>query len=186
MSAVDIVIVLILLWGAHSGWKAGFMKEVFSVCGFAVGLLIAVLAYKLFGEHLCPALGSHSTLSFCLYMFAFVALWVIVPVLLGTWAVKMGSRIKDPFEGWVCKLTGALVGLVKYYVLISFVFSAMAYVGVINQQKKSESLFYKYVSVLGDAVFQEKTILEESGELDEKTVIIKFDRKDSLHIDAPK
>jgi len=186
MSTVDIVIIAILAWGAYRGWKSGLIKELLSTLGVAVGIGLAVLVFYLFAEHFCPSLGKPSEVSFYLSVLEFVVLWVVMPIMLGVLAAWLGRKLPACPKGWVGSLLGALVGLGKYYVLISFVFTAMAYVGILSPQKKSDSLLYDYVAALGHCVYQDRTVMEESGDWDEKTVIINFDRKDSLETDVAK
>ena len=38
---IDIFIIVVLLWALFSGWRSGFVKEVTSLIGALVGLLIA-------------------------------------------------------------------------------------------------------------------------------------------------
>lgn len=176
MLSVDAVIVLILLWGAWRGWKSGFIKEVFSTCGLVVGLLAAVLFYKTLGEHFTPVLGSGSIASYAGCVLAFVLIWVLVPVLAGMVANVMTKAVKSVFLGPLNSLLGMLLGTVKFLILISFVFSAMSYVGIVSERKKNASRLYPYVTALGDLALGGSTIAEESGKTKDKTVVIRFDR----------
>lgn len=176
MLSVDIVIVLILLWGAWRGWKNGLVKEVISTCGIMLGLLVAVLFYKTLGEHFSPLLGSGSMASYIGCILAFVLIWVLVPLLAGLAANMVTKAVKSVLLGPLNSLLGMLVGAVKFLILISFVFSAMSYVGIISEQKKNDSKLYPYVTALGNLALGKGNIAEESGKNEEKTVIIKFDR----------
>lgn len=186
MSSVDVVIIAILIWGGYRGWKSGVIKELFSTCGFIAGLILAALFYSIFGEHFCPALGSHSQMSFVSCVLVFVAMWVMVPILLGAGVNMLTKKVKPVLENWIGSLIGVLIGVIKYYVLISFVFTAMSYVGILSESKKADSLLYYYVAALGETFYQGNTIVEESGAFKDSTVIIHFDRKDTLHVDATK
>ncbi len=176
MVTVDVIIVLILLWGAWRGWKAGLIKEAISTCGLIVGLLFAVLFYKTLGEHFTPLLGSGSLASYGGCVLAFVAIWVLVPLLAGMAANVLTKAVKSVALGPLNSLLGMLLGAVKFLILISFVFSAMSYVGIVSEQKKNSSKLYPYVTALGDLALGKSNIAEESDKNKEKTVIIKFDR----------
>lgn len=176
MSSVDIVIILILLWGAYRGWKAGMVKEIFSTCGFAVGLVAACLLYKTVGEHLSPAFGSGSMASYGGCVLAFILIWVVVPILFGVLANVLTKTVKVFCLGPVNKIVGLLIGAAKYFALMSLAYSAMAYVGIISPEKKAASAFYPYITVIGNQVFGDKTLAEKDAEENEKTVIITFDR----------
>lgn len=186
MSSVDIIIVLILLWGAWRGWKSGFIKEVFSTCGLIVGLIVAVLFYKTLGEYFAPALGSGSIASYAGCVLAFVLIWVLMPVFASIGANVLTKAVKGGLIGPLNSLLGMVLGAVKFLILISFVFSAMSYVGIISEQKKNSSQLYPYVAAMGNIVLGKSTVAEESGKLKDKTVIIKFNRGHKGEKDATK
>lgn len=185
MSSVDIIILVILLWGAFRGWKSGFIKEVFSSVGIVAGLVVAILFYSQLGEYFTPALGSGSVASFTSSVLAFIIIWVVVPIVLSVVANVLTRTAKGLHAGPLNSISGLLVGMLKYFVLISFVFSAMAYVGIISEQKKNASLFYPYITLLGNTVYEGRSVAEESGELKDDTVIIPVrHHKDSLKING--
>ena len=65
------------------------------------------------------------------------------------------------------------VGAIKYFLLLSVVFSAMAYVGILSEEKKQESKLYPYITVVGNAIYEHRDIVTESGKLKDDTVFIK-------------
>lgn len=173
MSSVDIIIVIILLWGAWRGWRAGFIKEIFSACGFVVGLILAMLFYSVLGEHFAPALGSGSQASFIGCVLAFILIWVVVPILFGFVANALTKTVKALHAGAFNSLLGMIVGVAKYFLLISVVFSAMAYVGILSEEKKQQSLLYPYITVVGNTIYEHRNIALDSGKLDDDTVYVK-------------
>ncbi|MBO4593432.1 MAG: CvpA family protein [Bacteroidaceae bacterium] len=173
MSSVDIIIVCILLWGAWRGWKSGFIKELFSTCGFVVGLILAALFYSVLGEHLSPAFGSGSMASFGGCVLAFILIWVMVPILFGLIANALTKGVKAVHVGGLNSLLGLVVGVAKYFILISIVFSAMAYVGILSEEKKQASVFYPYITVLGNTIYENRSIVQDSPLLKDDTVYVK-------------
>ncbi|MCH5179320.1 MAG: CvpA family protein [Prevotellaceae bacterium] len=172
MSSVDITILIILLWGAWRGWKSGFIKELFSTCGFLVGLVLAAMFYSVVGEHFAPALGSGSQASFATSVLAFILIWVVVPIFCGFAANVLTRAVKGLRLGPINSLLGLIVGFAKYFVLISVVFSAMSYVGIVSADRKEGSLFYPYITKLGNLVYENRDIATESGQLEDDTVYI--------------
>ena len=172
MSSVDIIIVIILLWGAWRGWRSGLIKEIFSACGFVVGLVLAAMFYGVVGEHFAPALGSGSKASFAARVLAFILIWVVVPIIFGFVANALTKGIKALHAGPLNSLLGMVVGAAKYFLLISVVFSAMAYVGILSEEKKQESLLYPYITVVGQAIYEHRNIAIDSGKLDDDTVYV--------------
>ena len=49
---LDIFIIAILLWAGFNGWKKGLLKELISMGGFLLGLIIAATCYSTLGEYL--------------------------------------------------------------------------------------------------------------------------------------
>lgn len=176
MSAVDIVIIGILLWGAFRGWKAGFIKELLSTGGLIGGLILAAIIYRLFGEHLSPILGSGSQLSFFSSVLVFIAIWIVVPIILSVVATLLTKIARTLFIGPLNKVGGLIVGTIKYYVLISFVFCAMSYVGLLSESKRKASILFPYVTMLGDIVYNNQSLASKHDNQRDTTIIITFDR----------
>lgn len=179
MSSVDIIIVLVLLWGAWRGWRSGFIKEVFSTVGIVVGLVLAASFYSVLGEHFAPALGSGSKASFAACVLAFIVIWVVVPILFGLVANALTKTVKALHIGSLNALLGLAVGAIKYFLLLSVVFSAMAYVGILSEEKKQESKLYPYITVVGNAIYEHRDIVTESGKLKDDTVYVKVNSHES-------
>lgn len=175
MSSIDIIIVIVLLWGAWRGWRSGFIKEVFSTVGFVVGLVLAATFYSVLGEQFAPALGSGSKASFAACVLAFILIWVVVPILFGLVANVLTKTVKALHVGPLNSLLGMVVGVVKYFVLLSVVFSAMSYVGILSEDKKQESALFPYITVIGNAIYENRSIAIEKGNVDGKddTVYVK-------------
>ncbi|MBP5360218.1 MAG: CvpA family protein [Bacteroidaceae bacterium] len=179
MSSVDIIIVIVLLWGAWRGWRCGFIKEVFSTVGIVVGLVLAASFYSVLGEHFAPALGSGSKASFAACVLAFILIWVVVPIVFGLVANVLTRTVKALHAGPLNSLLGLVVGVVKYFVLLSVVFSAMSYVGILSQEKRQESALYPYITVVGNAIYEHRDIVTESGLLKDDTVFVKVKSQES-------
>ena len=157
MSAVDIVILVILVWGAWQGWRRGLLKEVVSMAGFFVGLLIAYQFYDKFGEYLAPVLsGNPSVAKYLGYVLAFIVIWVVVPMVLGIVANVLTKSLKWLRLGCINSSLGLLVGVLKYVVLLSFVFCAMVLFGIISQEKRDASHLYGPVTSLARPFFEGK------------------------------
>lgn len=157
MSAVDIVILVILVWGAWQGWRRGLLKEVVSMAGFFVGLFIAYQFYDKFGEYLAPVLsGNPSVAKYLGYVLAFIVIWVVVPMVLGIVANVLTKSLKWLRLGCINSSLGLLVGVLKYVVLLSFVFCAMELFGIISQEKRDASHLYGPVTSLARPFFEGK------------------------------
>ena len=154
---IDIVILIIVVWGAWQGWRRGLLKEVVSMAGFFVGLLIAYLFYDTFGAYLAPALsGNPGVAKYLGYVLAFVAIWIVVPMALGIVANVLTKSLKWLRMGCLNSILGLLAGVLKYVLLLSFVFCAMELFGIISQEKRDASYLYGPVTSVARPFFEGK------------------------------
>lgn len=140
---LDIFIILVLLWAAWRGWKAGFLKEIVSSVGFLVGLFVAATCYSTFGNYLAVD-GSETNM--VTSIIAFLLLWIAVPIVLGFVANMLTKALKGMHLGLPNSLLGALVGFLKYFILLSCIFNVMSALHILNNEKTETSHLYKPVS----------------------------------------
>lgn len=147
METIDIAIILLVLWSVYHGWKQGLFKEIISMIGFFVGLFVAFRLYSSFGSYLAPSLSSNAVIANYLgKAVAFILIWIVVPILLGVVANILTRSLQGLHLGKLNSLGGAAVSLLKYLVLMSFVFCAMDYVGILNKEKKANAQLYQPVA----------------------------------------
>ena len=95
-----------LVYGLISGWIHGLVKEICSTLGFAVGIYLAYYCY----EH------------YALGVWWAVLLALLFPLALGLLATLISKVLEfTPVVGTMNKMLGAVVGCLKYGVLILFV-----------------------------------------------------------------
>lgn len=140
---IDLFIIVLLLWAAFSGWRAGLVKEVFSAGGFLVGLCVAATCYDSFGEYLAVD-GSESNMF--TGVLAFFILWIIVPIVLGFVANVLTRTLEVMCLGMPNSILGAVVGVIKYWVLMSCVLNVMEGLHIMNEGKKADSHLYAPVA----------------------------------------
>lgn len=145
---LDLFIVITLLWGLITGWSAGFVKQLISMVGFIVGLLIAATCYATLGEYLMPFMGVSITAT---NVIAFLLLWVIVPIFLGF----VANRITEILHSNIIlslpnRLLGAGVGILKFALLLSCIFNVADMIGLVSDERRAEVRLYAPItSVLG-------------------------------------
>jgi membrane protein required for colicin V production len=116
LSAIDIVILLLLLLGAYKGFSKGLLLEVIGILAFFVALVAGFKllhwAMKLLSEHVSI---SESFLPYAAFLLLFAAI-VIGINLMG----KALKRVLDmTFMGTFDNLAGAIIGLFKWALAIS-------------------------------------------------------------------
>ena len=112
---LDIFIIAILLWAGFNGWKKGLLKELISMGGFLLGLLIAATCYSTLGEYLTV---NGSQVNMLTSIVAFLILWIIVPIALGFVATMLTKTLKGMKLGTPNSILGLLVSILKYGLLL--------------------------------------------------------------------
>lgn len=140
---IDIFILVLLLWAAFSGWRAGFIKEVISTVGFLVGLLVAATCYSQFSQYLAVN-GRESNMMTSII--AFFLLWIVVPILLGFAANVLTKALKGMKLGIPNSILGAAVSVLKFFILISCVLNVMQTLHILNEEKTETSRLFKPVT----------------------------------------
>lgn len=177
MGLLDIVIIVLLVWGAYKGWTSGFLRQLVSLLGFLVGLFIASLFYSTLGEYITPQIGTSPSISDFL---AFIILWVITPIMLGFAATGITKVLKSLKIGWFNSLLGSVLGITKFIILLSCIFNAMAALHIIDEKKREASHLYEPVKKTLTFLFNHvpyERIYEEMNTAD--TVFI--ERSDTTH-----
>lgn len=158
---IDLFIIVLLLWAAFSGWRAGFVKEVISAIGFLIGLFVAATCYASFGKYLAVD-GSESNMFTS--VLAFFILWIIVPIVLGFVANVLTRALKVMCLGMPNSLLGAAVSVIKYWVLMSCVLNVMEGLHIMNEGKKADSRLYAPVAGTLQFFFPEDTTRVEPAD----------------------
>jgi membrane protein required for colicin V production len=140
MNILDVFLCLVFGWGLWKGWKSGLLKEAASLGGFIIGLFIARICYGILGDYLAPRLGTSPTMA---NIFAFIFLWVAVPIALGILARFFTRIAKDTPFGGLNRLGGACISFIKYALLLSCMLNIMAFIHMVDDEKQTdESLLY--------------------------------------------
>ena len=161
---LDIFIIAILLWAGFNGWKKGLLKELISMGGFLLGLLIAATCYSTLGEYLAV---NGSQVNMLTSLIAFLILWIIVPIALGFVATMLTKTLKGMQLGTPNSILGLLVSVLKYGLLLSCLLSAMNALGLLSQEKIAGSHLYKPTTSIVSSIF-EHGITQSDDKQDQK------------------
>lgn len=151
---IDLFIIIVAIWAFFSGWRAGFLKEVISSVGVFIGLLVAATCYNVFGEYLSVS-GSESNMFTSVV--AFLLLWIAVPIALGFVANVLTKAVKGLQFGVPNSILGALVSLVKFFVLLSCVLCVMESLGIMSEEKTAESHLFEPTKAIVGSFFDDDT-----------------------------
>lgn len=119
MNALDVVIVLLLIWGTFSGFRKGLLLEVIGLLAFVIGIVVGLKLLQWSIDWISGHIDIHESM---LPYIAFFILFVLVVVginLIGNIASK---ALHLTFLGVIDSMLGAVAGLLKWALGISVLF----------------------------------------------------------------
>jgi membrane protein required for colicin V production len=147
MSYIDLLILIPIVWGCIRGFMRGLVMELATLTGLILGIIAAfyfasdlgglLRQYFTFGESAARIISS---------------VLIFTAVMLIAWLV--GKAIEKTVElialGWLNKLLGAVVGIVKGAVVAALLLYVVVYFDknqkIITPREKEKSMFYQAVS----------------------------------------
>lgn len=156
MNIIDIIVLIVLFLGMSAGWKQGFVSTACSLLGIIVGLVVAYLLFCVVGDWLTPSLRGDFSL---INLIGFGLIWLFVPLAL-EFAGNTATQVLDalPLIGTVNSLAGALLGIVKYFLLACCTINLLIYSGTIGPDMVADSFFASFMREFFDsfvAAYQE-------------------------------
>lgn len=143
MTTIDIIILIIIGAGAIMGLFKGFIKQLATILGLIVGLIAAKALYMSLAEKLCPTITDSMTVA---QIISFVLIWLAVPLIF-TLVAALFSKAMDAISlGWVNRLLGMVIGVLKYVILIGLFINVLEFVDadnrLISRTNKEQSVLY--------------------------------------------
>lgn len=119
MNVLDIIIVVVLLLGAYSGYKKGLILEVISIVAFVLAIVGGFKLLHVGMEYISKLYeGFGNLLPFVAFLVLFVLIIVVVNL--------VGSILKKIIDwtplGIFDNLAGSLIGMVKSVLILSILF----------------------------------------------------------------
>lgn len=119
MNALDLAILLLLIWGTFSGFRKGFLLELIGILAFIVGIIIGLEFLQWSIDWLAEYVDIHDSL---VPYIAFFVLFVLVVVGINLIGNIVSKALHLTFLGVVDSLSGAVVGMLKWALGISVLF----------------------------------------------------------------
>jgi len=110
LSKVDIVLVIVILFGAYQGYKDGFLMGVFTLLALVLGVFGA---FKLMGSGMEFLQDEFNADKAVLPYLAFILIFVLIVVLVTWLGRRIRGSIDKTFLGRVDEIMGAGLGAVK-------------------------------------------------------------------------
>jgi membrane protein required for colicin V production len=153
MEILDIILILVLLFGAYRGFKKGFVYTVALSLAFVLGTIGSFQLAGKCANYLSTTFDIHSAwLPFTSYVLVFIGIILLVVLL----AKVLEKFLKTAALGWLNKLAGVLLGIFKMAFFASVIFWLLNLVEkkipVLTEARKANSFLYKPVAILAPAV----------------------------------
>ena len=143
MQTIDIIISVLLVIGLISGLRDGLVKQVTSLAGLIGGLLLGRAFYLPVGMWLLDTFGMSAEAA---NVTAFILILILVPLLFSAVGWVVSKLLKAICLGWINRLLGGLVGVLKCALLVGVVITGIEFFdrsdGFISEEKKMDSVFY--------------------------------------------
>lgn len=152
MSTLDLVLLIPLIIGAYSGFKEGFLHELFSIIAFIIGLLAA---FKLFHWGVDLLRDNFDLEGAWLPLISFAGIFILVVVLTRVLGKVLTKIVHATPLGAVDKLAGALLSVLKWGLGISVILWVLDTFGFqLPQDWVEGSLLYPYLRPVSEMLME--------------------------------
>ena len=162
MSYLDLFFGLAIAWGAYSGFSKGLIKELASILGVIIGVLLAKNYYPYLDIKLKPIFESEAGFISILSAILIFLLTIMVFKIIAKFLTKF---LKIIALGLLNRIIGSVFGIFKTVLLLCvlvFIFSNINNVtGLIKAEKLSQSFFYSKVEKINSLII--KSNYNENG-----------------------
>ena len=118
MSGLDIALIIVILLGAYSGFKEGFLMGLISFLAIVLGILGG---FKLMGEAMLFLSDKFNVDKAVLPYIAFCVVFIIIVILVTLLGRMIKASLDENFLGRVDQAAGALLGMIKVTFLASII-----------------------------------------------------------------
>jgi membrane protein required for colicin V production len=143
MNLLDLIIAVVLLFGAIRGFQRGFFYEAATLVALVAGVFIAILFANIAGTIIYELVNWNIQL---VKIIAFVIIFLIVAGLIKMLGHLLTKLFKAMLLGFVNKLAGFALGLVKWIVLLSILFAVLDFFDegrkLLSDDLLSDSILY--------------------------------------------
>jgi membrane protein required for colicin V production len=148
MNWLDIVILIILIISAVSGFASGLIKSVFSLVGLIVGVVLAGRLYVGFSSYLSFIPGNNGP-----RIAAFIIIFLVVMLVATLLGILLTKLISFVMLGWINRIGGAALGIFLGAIFISAILAIWVKIAnpgdVVVSSKIASVLLDKFPIVLG-------------------------------------
>lgn len=150
MKIIDIILIVILLFGAYRGFKTGLLLELIQFASFFIAI-IAAFKLKDWGATFVERYVSQEGLA---QLIALVAIFAVVVLALNLIGHLLKKLLNLTLLGSLDDLAGAFVGVLKWALTISIFIWLFTFFEIkMNAEFTEGSLLYPYVAAIAPYLF---------------------------------
>jgi membrane protein required for colicin V production len=146
MNFFDAIICVPLIYGAYAGFQKGLLFEVAMILGLIIGVYLGFKCSDLVYGFLAKLVDASPTL---LHVISFLLVLASILLIFIFYARLMEAVLKVTSLNFFNKISGAILGVVKFAVAVSVLFWLIkpfeGKVDVIPEKSRKESLLYPYI-----------------------------------------
>lgn len=110
MGILDIIILVLLLWGAWRGYKTGLVTEIFGVIGVVIAILFGIKVFHWILGVLQPSFGENKLFP----LITFVVIMVLMVSLVSALGRVLKKGLNKSILGGLDKIGGSVLGALKW------------------------------------------------------------------------
>lgn len=153
IALIDILIFLLISWGAFKGFQKGFLTELLSIVIFIAFLLGTFKLVQMGFEYLSQVSGT-GRFSKATHFFTFLTFFFIIALIVSIIDKRMQEKTSfEVFEG-LDHFMGLVLGAFKYTFALSVLAEMLTAVGIFNRAEMMNTLFYPMLTKLFDFIFE--------------------------------
>jgi membrane protein required for colicin V production len=150
LNKLDIAIAIIVAVGAITGYRRGFLMELFFLLSLVLGLL---LGFKLMGAGVDYLAREFNADTEVLPYISFFIIFILVMVLVTLLGKSIKNSVDKTFLGQMDSWAGALLGLLKYAFMVSVIIWLLEAFHIAPPEEwKKESTLYPLAAQLAPAL----------------------------------
>jgi membrane protein required for colicin V production len=139
MNIIDLAILIIVALMTIRGFIKGIILETTALFGLLISFFLASLYYRPLSDKLARFIPNHPVL---LAIFSFVFLLILVFLIIRFLAIAARGAVRLAFLGWLDRILGGLLGLIKGVVVIMVLVALLLFFSPKASTLMRQSLFY--------------------------------------------
>jgi len=154
MSSIDVVIVIILLWGAINGFIKGFVIQSLTLVALVLGVWAGSTYYEVIGNHLSHWFSVNPKL---MQIISFTIIFISILIAMHYISMLLTNILGKSIIGRLNRIGGIIFGIAKMACIISILIVIIQKFDhkklIISQEETSKSKLFDPVSRIAPAIF---------------------------------